>query len=159
MKETSRISSSRALHGSRPSTFNFPSYDVSPRIAFSAVVFPAPFGPINPRIRPSSTRKSIPSSAFVAPYTFRTPLASMHAIASAFLLFLALFFPTGSRRALCIPVEQFFRPQPQSLDRRAYPRPLFLQKILSLALQQKLTRASLHEHSNAPPALDQLLVH
>ena len=52
------MSSSRFVHGSRPSTFNSPSYDVSPRIALSAVVLPAPFGPIIPRMRPSSICKS-----------------------------------------------------------------------------------------------------
>ena len=30
-------------------------------MALSAVLFPAPFGPMSPRMRPSSTRKSMPS--------------------------------------------------------------------------------------------------
>src|SRR5437016_382362 len=45
MNETSRMSCSRAAHGSRPSTLSSPWYAVSPRIAFSKVVLPAPFGP------------------------------------------------------------------------------------------------------------------
>src|SRR6202171_3778674 len=80
MNETSRISSSRALHGSRPSTDNFPSYDVRQRIASSAVVLPAPLGPMSPRMRPSSTRRSTLSNATVVPKVLRRPRASIVAI-------------------------------------------------------------------------------
>src|ERR1700682_3121097 len=80
MNETSRISSSRALHGSRPSTDNFPSYDVRPRIALSAVALPATLGPMSPRMRPSSTRRSTLSNATVVPKTLRRPCASIVAI-------------------------------------------------------------------------------
>src|SRR5581483_5753098 len=58
MNETSRINSSRDFHGSRPSTFNSPSYDVSPSTALSNVVLPAPLGPMIPRMRPSFTLRS-----------------------------------------------------------------------------------------------------
>jgi hypothetical protein len=40
---------------------------VRPRIALSAVVLPAPFGPIRPTIRPAEMSKSMPSSATVLP--------------------------------------------------------------------------------------------
>ena len=85
MNETSRMSSSRAFHGSRPRTFNCPSYGMNPRIALSAVVLPAPLGPMTPRMRPSSTRKSMPSSATVVPKTLRKPRASIVAITSTLL--------------------------------------------------------------------------
>ena len=52
MKQTCSISSSRCVRGSRPSTFSSPSKSVRPRIAFSAVVLPAPLGPIRPTMRP-----------------------------------------------------------------------------------------------------------
>src|SRR5215475_5426702 len=153
MKETSRINSSLLVHGSRPSTFNSPSYDVSPRIALRAVVFPAPFGPIRPRMRPSSTRKSTPSSATVVPYDLRRPRASMHAMASAFLLFLL------SRFLFPCSIQQFFRLQSQPLDRRVNLRPLFLQKILSFVLQQKLSRSRSYEHPQSTFALHQFFIH
>src|SRR5438552_3172700 len=81
MKQTSRMSSSRSRHGLRPSTRNSPSYGVSPRMALSAVVLPAPLGPMSPSMRPSSRRRSTPSSATVVPYALRRPRASMHAMA------------------------------------------------------------------------------
>src|SRR5882672_11479530 len=84
MNETSRMSPSRFVHGSRPRTFNSPSYEVSPRIALSAVVLPAPFGPIIPRMRPSSTCKSMPFSATVVPNALRRPRASIVAMALTF---------------------------------------------------------------------------
>ena len=41
----------------------------------TAVVFPAPFGPSKPRIVPSGTGRSRPSSAFVAPKDLRSASA------------------------------------------------------------------------------------
>src|ERR1051325_8773787 len=174
MKQTSRISCSRSLHGSRPSTRSSPSKGVSPRIALSAVVLPAPLGPISPRIRPSSTRRSTPSSAAVAPKFLRRPRASMHAIASALLL--PIIGVPGPRRFCagwggviglvrrgCAPVpgalQQLIRRQPQPLNRRRYPGPLFRQKFPALALQQQAASAALHKHSQTSPFFHQLLVH
>ena len=54
-------------------------------MALSAVVLPAPLGPISPRMRPSSTRISMPSNAIVVPNSLRRPRASMHAMALALL--------------------------------------------------------------------------
>src|SRR5438105_905629 len=54
---------------------------VQQRIALSAVVLPAPFGPINPRMRPSSTRRSTLSKAMVVPKTLRRSRASIHTMA------------------------------------------------------------------------------
>src|SRR6516225_8433406 len=105
-------------------------------MAFSAVVLPAPFGPISPRMRPSSTRRSTPSSAMVVPNVLRSPRASMHAMASALL-------PCGVRRrpAVSAGFEQFFRFQPEPPDRRVHPRPLFGEKPLAFLREQQVARA------------------
>src|SRR5689334_24947963 len=144
MKLTSRISRSRSLHGSRPSTRNSPSYDVSPRIAFSAVVLPAPFGPISPRMRPSSTRRSTPSSATVLPYDLRRPRASMQFMSA---LLLSVF-----RR------QQLLRRQSEPFDCFLHARPVLGQKLLALALKQQLPPAGPDEHATTSPGLDDLLV-
>src|SRR5437867_10454439 len=152
MKETSRMSCSRATQGSRPRTVNCPSYEVRPRIALSAVVLPAPLGPMSPRIWPSSTRKSTPSSAMVVPKALRRPCASMVAIASA-LLFSSRRVPAG-----CDSVQQVFRGQAEPLDGRVDRGPLFREKLLPLALQQQIARAGIDEHAETSLLLDKLLV-
>src|SRR5437667_2279532 len=152
MKETSRMSSSRAAQGSRPRTFNSPSYEVSPRIALRAVLLPAPFGPISPRMRPSSTRKSTPSSAVVVPKTLRRPRASMQAMASALLL-------SGFRRLMfCGCIQQFFRRQTEPLNGCVDPGPVFGKKLPAFAFEQQIARASFDEHAETAPALDKPLV-
>src|SRR5438552_2348533 len=153
MKETLRMSCSRALHGSRPSTFSSPSYGVRPRIALSAVVLPAPLGPMSPRMWPSSTRKSTPSSAMVVPKDFRSPRASMHAIASA------LLRPSLLRRpASCGGAQQFFRCDTEPLNRFGDPRPFLREKLLTFAFQQQIARAGFDEHAEPSLHLDKLLV-
>src|SRR6266567_6436401 len=114
---------------------------MSPRIAFRAVLLPAPFGPTIPRMRPSSTRRSMPSTATVAPYVLRRPRASMHVMASALLL-----------------GQQFFGTQTEPLNRCMDPRPLLLVKLLTLALQQQVARAGIDEHAAASLRLDEMLV-
>src|SRR5690242_15553586 len=119
---------------------------MSPRIAFRRVVLPAPFGPIKPRMRPSSTRRSIPSSATVEPNAFRRPRASMHGMMSAFLLLLltslllfyrALFSlflgEVGTTGA--VPIQQIVPTETQPLNGLLYPGPLFSEKFLALAFQ------------------------
>src|SRR6266545_861644 len=120
-------------------------------MALSAVVFPAPFGPMRPRMRPSSTRKSTPSSAMVVPKALRSPRASMHAMASASLLW--SIRRRGRRR-----FQQFFRCQAEPLDGCVDPRPLLRQKLLAFALQQQIARARFDEHAATSPCLDKLLV-
>src|SRR4029077_18315606 len=147
MKETSRMSSSRFVHGSRPSTFNSPSYDVSPRIALSAVVLPAPFGPIIPRMRPSSICKSMPSNATVVPNVLRRPRASMVAMALTFF----------RRAARCCGI-QLSLGETEPLDLFRDPRPFVREKFLAFAFHQLITRTRLDEHSEATLHLDQVLV-
>src|SRR5438132_10295483 len=153
MKETSRISSSRAAQGSRPSTDNFPSYEVRPRIALSAVVLPAPLGPMSPRMRPSSTRKSTPSSAMVVPKALRRPRASMQAMASALPLCLLQRRPASFGGT-----QQFFRCDAEPLNGCGDAGPLFRKKSLAFALQQQIPRAGIDKHSETSLLLDQLLV-
>src|SRR5215468_9240472 len=105
---------------------------MSPSTAFSAVVLPAPLGPISPRMRPSSTRKSTPSSATVVPNDLRRPRASMHAIASALLLSVLRLVQRTSA-AIFLSLQQLFRRQAKPLDRCRDPRPLFGQKFPALA--------------------------
>src|SRR5438445_4077253 len=158
MKETSRISSSRAAQGSRPSTDNFPSYEVRPRIALSAVVLPAPLGPMSPRMRPASTRKSTPSSATVVPKALRRPRASMHAMASALLL-CSLRRRRATRTALRSgSIHEFFRLQTEPLNSCSDPRPFFGEKLLAFGLEQQIARTGFDEHAKTPPTFDQLLV-
>src|SRR5256886_15449901 len=155
MKQTSHMSWSRCFQGSRPSTFSSPSYGVRPSIAFSAVVLPAPWGPIIPRMRPSSTRKLTPSSAMVAPNPLRGPGASMHAMVSAVLLFFS--FRLGL--AACAILQQFFRLQAEPLNGCVDSGPFFTKKLLPFAPQQQTACAGIDEHAAASSGLDQPLVH
>src|SRR6202521_5984666 len=166
MKQTSRMSISRSLQGSRPSTRRSPWYGVSPRIALSAVVLPAPLGPMSPRMRPSSIRKLTPSSAMVVPKALRRPRASMTVMASAFLLggFGGGIRLGGFRRCgICgrpagRPVQEFFRLQAEPLNGCVDAGPLISKKLLPFALQQQSARAGIDEHAEAASALDQPLV-
>src|SRR5205814_4787489 len=121
-------------------------------MAFSAVVLPAPLGPTSPRMRPSSTRKSIPSSATVAPKVLRRPRASMHAMV------LALLTCVRRGAARFGGSQQFLRGQAEPLDGRLDPGPLLGKKLVALALQQQIAGAGVDEHAAPSPALDQLLV-
>src|SRR5579863_6047102 len=114
-------------------------------MALRSVVLPAPFGPITPRIRPSSTCRSTPSRARVEPYALRSPRASMQVI--LLLLFL------GSARG-----EQIFGAQAEALDRGCNPWPLFGQEPLAFGRQEERTRARIDEHSATALALDQVFV-
>src|SRR3954447_22764846 len=148
MKQTSRINASREVQGSRPRTVSCPSNDVSPRIAFSAVVLPAPFGPISPRMRPSSTRRSIPLRATVVPKALRSPRASIVAMASAFLL------SRGPRRGGI----EFLLRQTEPLNGRRDARPFVGQKFFAFAFEQKVPRSRFHKHAETAPVLDQVLI-
>src|ERR1041385_631914 len=144
MKETSRMSSSRAAQGSRPRTVSSPSYEVRPRIALSAVVLPAPLGPMIPRMRPSSTLRSIPSTATVVPKTLRSPRASMHAMASLPLL-----------RGIRCGLQEFLRLESEPRNGGADPRPFFRQELFALALEQQVARARVDVHAEASFFLDE----
>src|SRR6266480_629607 len=150
MNDTSRIKSSREFHGSRPSTLSSPSYEVSPRIALSAVVLPAPLGPINPRIRPSSTRRSTLSKATVVPKTLRSLCASITAIAS-------FSFHQFAKTPLCRG-NKFSPRQTEPLNLRRNAWPFFRQKFLPFAFQQQFARTSFDEHPEAAFHLDQILI-
>src|ERR1700746_1752377 len=115
-------------------------------MALSAVVLPAPFGPISPRMRPSCTRRFTPSSATVVPKILRRPRASMQAIALRFLLSLVR---VGCCRGWLI--QQFFCFEAQALNGCVNPRPFFSKKFLAFALQQKIARAGVDEHAAASP--------
>src|SRR5579864_5816696 len=123
-------------------------------MAFSAVVLPAPLGPMSPTMRPSSMRKSIPSSATVDPKALRRPRASMDAIALALLL-----LGVGLRPAVCGTIQQFFGFQPEPPDGCIDHGPLFGEELLPLAREQQIARAHIDEHPKSSPLLDQLLVH
>src|SRR5436853_2076674 len=122
-------------------------------MALSAVVLPAPLGPMSPMMRPSSTRKSRPSSAIVVPKALRRPSASMHAIASALLL-----CSIRGRPAVGGGIQQLFQCQSEPLNGCDDPGPLFREKLLAFALQQQMARAGFDEHAETSPLLDKLLV-
>src|SRR5438105_10388637 len=119
---------------------------------------------MSPRMRPSSTRRSTPSSAIVVPKVLRRPRASMHVMVSA-LLFLAGVRLGGFRRcglrrrpAFC-PVQEFFRFQTEPLNDGVNAGPVFAEKLLPLALQQQFACAGIDEHAETSSALDQPLIH
>src|SRR3989344_1083774 len=58
-----------SFQGINPRTLTSPELgNKTPDNAFIAVLFPAPFGPINPNISPSSTSKEIPFNASLYSY-------------------------------------------------------------------------------------------
>ena len=130
---------------------SFPRYEVSPRIALSAVVLPAPFGPMSPRMRPSSTRRSTLSSATVVPKALRRPRASIVAIASSASPFIL-------PRSACGGGIEFFLRQTKPLNLFRDPRPFFGKKFLAFALQQQIARAGFNEHAEPSLHLDQLFI-
>src|SRR5471032_3291309 len=100
-------------------------------MALSAVLLPAPLGPIRPRMRPDSTRRSRPSRATVDPNLFLSPRASMHVMGS-----------TPSPRVIGSPAglgggHQLLRRQAEPLDGRMDRGPLFSQEFLAFAPHQK----------------------
>src|ERR1043165_9037709 len=115
-------------------------------MALSAVLLPAPFGPMMPRMRPSSTWRSMPSTATVEPNALRRPWASMQVMTSAILLVAGVAF------------EQLLRLQAEPLDGLVDPRPLLGQELLALAGQQKIVGAVLDEHAEASLLLDEIVV-
>src|SRR5580692_2645716 len=130
---------------------------------------------MSPRMRPSSTRKSTPSSATVVPNALRKPRASMHGMVSAFLLgivglrrrFFRRRVPHFSlvlgevrifgRLAVC--AQQLLRVQPQPLDGLLDPGPFFGEKFLALAFHQQVASAGVDEHAASPFGFDQSLVY
>src|SRR5437868_4599555 len=118
---------------------------------------------MRPRMRPSSIRKLMPSSAMVVPKALRRPRASMHGMASALLLggirlggFLLCVI---GRRPLGYAIQQFFRRQAEPLNGSVDAGPFFAKKLPPFALQQQTACAGIYEHAAAPPGLHQSLVH
>src|SRR6516164_9257613 len=104
-------------------------------MALSAVVLPAPLGPIRPRMRPSSTLRSIPSSATVDLKALRRPWASMTGMASA---------PRAQKVGGL---------EAQPLDGGPDGRPLLLEEALALPGEQQIARARVHVHAEPAPFL------
>src|ERR1700674_1389338 len=98
-------------------------------------------------MRPSSTRKLMPSSAMVVPKALRSPRASMHAMVSAFLFFLRFGV------AACAILQQFFRFQAKPLNGCVDPGPFFAKKLLPFPLQQQTACARIDEHAEASSVL------
>src|SRR6267378_8584093 len=122
-------------------------------MALRAVLLPAPLGPMSPRMRPSSTCRSTPSSAMVVPKALRRPRASMHAMDSALLLRgirLGGFRFQGRvirRRLAVVPVQKLFRFQTEPLNDCVNTEPLSTEKFLPFGLQQQVARAGIDEHA------------
>src|ERR1700736_1224602 len=105
-----------------------------------------------PRMRPSSTRKSMPSSATVVPKTLRRPRASMQGMA------LGLPFSSLRRPAACGSTHQFLRCDAKPLNGCGDAGPVFGKKLLAFALEQQIVRAGFDEHAETALLLDQFLV-
>src|SRR5262245_37327861 len=167
MKQTSCMSRWRWRYGSRPSTESSPSKRVRPSRALSAVVLPAPFGPISPTMRPVSTLKLTPSSARVEPKLLPRLRAVMSSLTPALLLFVLVFLGRAARgcqcrrrlgRDLVEPVQELLRLEPEALDAARDLRPLLFQEKLALVLQERTSRALGDEHAAPAALLDQLFV-
>src|SRR4051794_19574851 len=105
-------------------------------MACSAVLLPAPLGPIRPTMRPASTVRFTPSRAVVWREALRRPRGSMQGLGSA--------LPAARRAARRRPprggrvrarAAQQLAGQAQPLDGGADLRPLLGQEFLALALQ------------------------
>jgi hypothetical protein len=59
---------------------------------------------------------------------------------------------------MVLPTQQFIRLQAEPLNGSVDPGPLFLKKLLALASQQQTAGASLNEHAETAPLLDEFLV-
>src|SRR5882757_7747850 len=153
MNETSRISSSRRERGSKPNTRSSPSKLVRPRIAFRAVVLPAPLGPMRPTMRPGATEKLTSANAGVEWYDFFRPRASITFV-------ITLSWRGGVwRRGRSRPVtQQVGRRQAQPLNGGVDLRPLLLEEALPLVLHQGIARPAADEHPQPSPLFHQLLI-
>src|SRR5438270_2221978 len=124
-------------------------------------------------MRPSSTRKLMPSSAMVLPNDLRRPRASMQAIASALLFFCGiragrirvggflrggiLGCGIGRRRVICA-VQEVFRLEAEPLNGVMNSGPIFRKKLLPFTLQQQFARARIYEHTQPAPGFDQAII-
>src|SRR5688572_4285558 len=160
MKQTSCISRCRWRWGSRPSTESSPSKRVRPSSALSAVVLPAPFGPIRPTMRPGPTLKFTSFSARVEPNCLPSPRATIKSltIVSLARFFFALQARSRRGRNLVELIQQILGLEAQALDAARDLGPLFLQEMLAFVLHQRAARAFCDKHAAAATLLDQLLV-
>src|SRR5688572_1075382 len=165
MKQTSCISWWRWRNGLRPRTESSPSKRVRPSRALSAVVLPAPFGPIRPTMRPGWTRKFTSSRARVEPKVLPRPRATIRSVTLPLLLrVVGGIVPYGRKRRgrrgrnLVERVQQFLGVEAESLDAARDLGPLLLQEKLALVFQERAARAFGHEHPAPAALLDQVLV-
>src|SRR5687768_17208981 len=106
---------------------------------------------MSPRMRPSATRKSIPSSATVVPKVLRRPRASMQA-AMASALFRIGRGCAGGRR------QELLGGEAEPVNGRVDPGPLLREELLPFALQERIARAEIDEHATPSFSLDELFV-
>src|SRR5580765_4017415 len=104
-------------------------------------------------MRPSSTRRSTPSSATVSPKALRRPRASRIAIPLP-----ALSRPVGRGSRGGTLLEELARGQAEALDHRVDPRPLLRQESAAFSLEETGSRASLDEHAASSLRLDEIFV-
>src|SRR5581483_2122103 len=113
------------------------------------------FGPISPTMRPGATVKLTESTARFAPYCF---LRSRASITGVIFVLSGRGGPGRARRGRGSCFEQVGRREPQPLDGRVDLGPFFFEEALPLVLHQRLARPGTHEHPEAAPLLDQLLI-
>src|SRR5688500_2369716 len=108
---------------------------------------------MSPTMRPSSTCRSMPSSATVEPKVLRRPRASMHAMDSALLL-----CRVRRGRAVDGGFQALLRVPGGPVGFGRGPPPFPGQELLAFAPQQQFARAGIDEHAAAALALHELLV-
>src|SRR5271165_3845802 len=128
-------------------------------MARSAVVFPAPLGPMRPTMRPGSIVKFTSSSATCDPYFLDRCCARISAALGT-----SVILVSGSprrRRGMgeCGgPREQLLRRESQPMDDRKDLRPFLVEEALALAGEQHPPRAVAHIHAASAALLHELFV-
>src|ERR1700720_2421356 len=122
-------------------------------MVLSAVVLPAPFGPMRPTIRPASTSKLTASSA----RTPRYDLVSARALTISLIIISWCRGPwrTGSGDAA---FQKLAWRESEPLHGRVDLGPLFSEEALTLVREQGLACAGTDEHAQTAALLNELLI-
>src|SRR5579859_2299553 len=126
-------------------------------MARSALVLPAPLGPMRPTMRPASILKLARSNATCAPYFLVRFFASMSGAMISFVLGFAAGRRgrVGDSRRLG---KQFLRGESEPVDDGENLRPILVEEAFALAGQQQPPRAIAHVHAPSAALFDQIFI-